>query len=401
VWAPVAEKPKHGNLLGWSIVGAFGLSFATVFWFSQGMLVAPPSASPPAASTTATQLAKPAPLANTAVGSNAGDGKLATLSGGSGGPFPVTVQTSTAVERQQIFTIRGQTEASARVSIKAETAGVVEEIGATKGAQVQKGELLCALAPGARQAGLAEAQAQLAKAQQEFAGNTQLADRGFASKNSTAGIRAQLDAAEAAVKKAEIELNRTRITAPFSGRIEEQPAKPGEFLSIGSPCAVVLAPDPLYVVGAVAERDVGRLKQGMEGTAKLVTGETVAGSISFVASAAEASTRTFRVELKVPNGEGSLRDGVTATMQIPLSGDAAHMLAPSALILSDAGELGVRIVGEGDTARFMPVKVLGDERANVWVSGLPKQVKVIVAGQDYVADGQEVGAVERSPAARQ
>lgn len=332
-------------------------------------------------------------------GGQGGAGNIAAISVGEPPPFPVSVQASQAVRHDQIITARGHTEAGARVAVKAETAGVVESIVAVKGSQVGKGDPLCALQRGARDAALADAKAQLARAQFDADAGPQLA-ASVTPKLTLAGSKAALDAAEAAVKKAEIELTRTRINAPFSGIVEEQPAKAGDLLSVGSVCAVLIAPDPLYVVGAVTEREVGRLRRGMEGAAQLVSGEKVSGTIRFVGSAAEPATRTFRVELEVPNPEGRLRDGVTATMRIPLKGEAAHQLPSSALTLNDAGQLGVRVVERGDIAQFRPVKVLSGEGNGVWVGGLPRDVKVIVAGQDFVNDGQRVSLSEKRASAR-
>ena len=273
-----------------------------------------------------------------------GAGNIAAMSVGEPPPFPVTVQASQAIRHDQVLIVRGRTEASARVAIKSETASVVEAVAATKGVPVVKGDALCSLQRGARDAALGEANAQLARARLDHDASTELAEPGITTKLALAGNKASLAAAEAAVKKAEIELGRTRISAPFSGIVEEQPAKAGELLSVGSVCAVLIAPDPLFIVGAVTEREVGRLRPGMDGTAQLVTGEKVSGAIRFVGSAAETSTRTFRVELEVPNPDGRLRDGVTATMRIPLKGEAAHRLPPSALTLNDAGQLGVRVI---------------------------------------------------------
>jgi multidrug efflux system membrane fusion protein len=55
--------------------------------------------------------------------------------------------------------------------------------------------------------------------------------------------------------------------------------------------------------------------------------------------------------------------------------------------LNDTGKLGVRVVGEGDIARFVEVEMLRDSVDGVWVAGLDDIATVIVVGQDYVKDG--------------
>ena len=382
------------NLVAFAIAMGIGFWAVTSDVFVSGTPTVP---GPPNVSGT-TDVSSTANVAGAA--GHGGGGNLAALSIGEPPPFPVTVQASQAARHDQALIVPGRTEAGARVAVKSETVGVVETVAANKGEPVVKGDVLCSLQRGTRDATLAEANAQLARARLDHDASTQVAEQSIATKLALAGNKASLDAAEAAVKKAEIELGRTRISAPFSGIVEEQPAKGGELLTVGSVCAVLIAPDPLFIVGAVTERDVGRLRQGMDGTAQLATGEKVSGTIRFVGTAAEPTTRTFRVELEVSNPDGRLRDGVTATMRIPLKGEAAHRLPRSALTLNDAGQLGVRVIERGDTAQFRPVQVLSDERGGVWVGGLPRDITVIVAGQDFVTDGQRVGPVDRRTSPR-
>ena len=71
-------------------------------------------------------------------------------------------------------------------------------------------------------------------------------------------------------------------------------------------------------------------------------------------------------------------------------GQAAHLLPGSSLTLDNEGTIGIRVVGEGDIARFLPVGILRDTVDGIWVTGLPDTVKVIVTGQEYVTDGVPV-----------
>jgi multidrug efflux system membrane fusion protein len=101
-------------------------------------------------------------------------------------------------------------------------------------------------------------------------------------------------------------------------------------------------------------------------------------------------TRTFRVDVEVPNPDLSIRDGQTAEIAIAAQGTRAHLLPQSALTLNDDGALGVRLVGADQTATFAQVNLLRDTAQGVWVSGLDDKVDVIVVGQEYVTDGVPV-----------
>jgi multidrug efflux system membrane fusion protein len=151
--------------------------------------------------------------------------------------------------------------------------------------------------------------------------------------------------------------------------------------------------DPVVVTGQVAERDIPDVRLGTQAVVNLLTGETVKGDVSFISRTADPDTRTFTVEITVPNPDGALRAGVTAEAQIPLEPVRVHRLSPGVLTLSDEGEIGVRTVDPDGTVRFMPVKIAMQDTDGFWVTGLPQRVTIITVGQEYVVDGQTV-AVE-------
>ncbi len=109
---------------------------------------------------------------------------------------------------------------------------------------------------------------------------------------------------------------------------------------------------------------------------------------------ADEATRTFRVEVEVPNPDLSIRDGQTAEIAISGGGQAAHLLPGSALTLDDSGQLGLRLVVEGRAA-FHPVTLLRDTAEGVWVAGLPEVADVIVVGQEFVTEGVAVDVTWR------
>lgn len=151
----------------------------------------------------------------------------------------------------------------------------------------------------------------------------------------------------------------------------------------------MIALDPIKLVGFVPEIDVDRLAPGMEARARLISSREITGTIAFVSRSADPQTRTFRVEILSDNPDGSVRDGMTAEITVPLTGADAHMIPQAALTLDDSGRLGVRLAVDGK-ARFAPVDILRDETAGVWVMGLPEKADVIVVGQEYVADGRPI-----------
>ena len=214
----------------------------------------------------------------------------------------------------------------------------------------------------------------------------------------TAGVeaaRAGIQSAQAAVAAAERELDRLTITAPFEGLLESDTTELGTLMQPGSPCATVIQLDPIKLVGFVPEADVAKVETGAMAGAELSSGERVQGPVTFLSRSADQATRTFRVEIEVPNPDLAIRDGQTAEILIGAEGRSAHLLAASSLTLNDDGDIGVRAVDDADIARFHRVSVLRDTVEGVWVTGLPDSLDVIVVGQEYVRDGVPVAPTYR------
>ncbi|MEO0830383.1 MAG: efflux RND transporter periplasmic adaptor subunit, partial [Pseudomonadota bacterium] len=180
------------------------------------------------------------------------------------------------------------------------------------------------------------------------------------------------------------------ITAPFDGVLDNRFVEIGDFLSVSQPCATVVDLDPILVVGQVSERDVDKLSMGSVGQARLISGQKLEGVVRFIAKTAEQETRTFRVELAVPNKDNALPAGITAEIIVAAEAVTAHLMSPAFLVLNDAGEIGVRVVSADKTARFQKVSVLEDSNDGVWVGGLPEKATIITVGQEFVRDGQTV-----------
>jgi membrane fusion protein, multidrug efflux system len=302
----------------------------------------------------------------------------------------VRVRTITAEARQQDLVIRGQTQALRKVQVRAETAGKVSAIRADKGTRVKAGDTICELNVDARRAMLDEARATAKQRELEYDASRKLQEKGFRSDTSVAGDLAQYEAAKAMVQRMEKEFENTKMRAPFDGVVDDRMVNVGDYLAPGQPCALVIDQDPFLVVGQVSEKDISLIHIGDTGWAKLITGERAQGTVRFVATSSDPATRTFRMELEVPNPQGAIRDGVTAEIHITASTVEAHRISPAILGLDDRGIIGVRVVDQNRRVRFVPVTIIADGADGVWVTGLPKTVTIITVGQEYVSNGQEV-----------
>ena len=186
-----------------------------------------------------------------------------------------------------------------------------------------------------------------------------------------------------------VELNRTEVKAPFRGYVEKI-VKPGNLLNRGQICAVIIELDPLTFVAEVPEAEIKSIIKGQKVLIELVTGETITSKLSFVSKSATPATRSFRVEAEVENSNGVIRDGITGTMKIYTNKILAHKISPSILLLSDNGTIGVKSVNNNNIVEFLPIKIIEDTNDGIWVTGIPNLSNLIVVGQGFVENGQEV-----------
>jgi len=304
----------------------------------------------------------------------------------------VQVAVLNATPHDATITVRGRTQALHEVDVRAEVDGVVSALHFEKGDRVKRGQVLCEIKLNDRGARATQARAQMAQAQKELEVAQELYKEGFRSKTQMAQATASYEAAKAGASTMDIQLANTRMRAPFDGVVDDRYVDVGDYMTVGAKCAMVIAPEPFLAVGTVSEEEVGQIAIGNKASASLVTGQTVEGHVRFVAGRADQTTRTFRVEVELPNPDAALRDGVSADIHIPVKRLNAQKISPGILVLDDAGTVGVRVVTNG-IARFLPVHIISDGPDGMWVAGLPDHVSVITVGQEFVTNGERVKAV--------
>lgn len=285
---------------------------------------------------------------------------------------------------------RGRTEPNRAVVLRAEVDGPVIAVPGQRGQRVAAGDTVCELADQDRGQRLVQARAVLAEAELQYQGALKLKTKGYQSDVAIAQAKAALETARADLKRREIDLANTAIKAPFAGIVESRAVEVGDYMDRGGECAVVLEISSMKVAAQVSEQQVQRIVAGDLALVELVTGARLEGQISYIGQQAAPGTRTYRVEVLIPNPDQQLRAGLTAEIVIPVHNVMAQRIPSSLLSLDDDGGLGVRLLTEDDRVRFTRVQIVGDEAQGVWVLGLPERARLITVGYEYVANGEVV-----------
>ena len=286
--------------------------------------------------------------------------------------------------------VRGRTEATRSVTVRAQTAGIVTAAPVAEGAFVRSGQVLCRLDVDARAAALQQARANLRSEQLQFEASERLAEKGFRSQTQVLQDRAQRDSAAAQVRSAEVSMDQVNVRAPFAGVFNNRDAEVGSYLAPGQPCGTVVELSPILFVGDVTESEAAKIGVGAPATARLSTGQVSMGRVRFISREADAQTRTYRVEVAAPNPGAAIRSGLSAEIQLNTGTAQAHLVPMTALVLDSAGRQGIRYVREGDVVGFAPVRVVEETPEGVWVAGLAGPVRVITVGQSFVSEGEKV-----------
>jgi multidrug efflux system membrane fusion protein len=315
--------------------------------------------------------------------------------------FRVAVIDAKSERHSRKLILSGRTEADRKVTAVARTGGVLTELRVRRGQTVQKDEIIAVLSDEAREAQVAQARALVAQRKAEFEARRRLIENGTMPRLDLGNLEAQARSAEAALAGAEAERERGFVRAPWAGVVTEVPAEIGAsaFSMAGKEIAQIMALDPMLAVAEAAERNLGGIKVGAPAELRLVTGQKVSGRVRFVSKSAAAATRTYRVEVEIPNADGTIPDGITSEIALRMEPQAATRVPRSALTFSSGGALGIRAVDAADTVHFVAVSVIEDGQDDMWVGGIADGTRVIVQGQDFVREGQKVQPVPANPRA--
>jgi multidrug efflux system membrane fusion protein len=308
----------------------------------------------------------------------------------------VRVRDQKAKNINRNLTINGRTAPSRIVTIKAETDGRVMKIGAKRGEKISMGSLLVQLSERDRFANLAESEAIVKQREVEFLGQKKLANDNLVSEIKLQEAVSNLEKAKTQLIRASLDIDFMNIKSPFEGSLQDRYVEIGDFVKSGDNIATIIDDKTLIVKAEISENDVKFLKVGDLGLAKLSTGQEIQGIIRYIAPAAQESTRTFNIELKLKNDKGALRAGVSTQLIISAEEVTAHLVSPALLSLNDEGIIGIKIIEEKNKVKFIPADIVLASDEGVYIAGLPFTSTIITVGQGYVKSGMRVNLISES-----
>ena len=301
----------------------------------------------------------------------------------------VRVTPMTADRVSRVVTLYGRTEPDRMATLRAEVQSKVVEIFAREGQRVSKGQKILAMDKNDLQQRLISARATLRQRAIELDGAQSLGKQGYQSQATLAQAQANVEAAKAAVEGLELAIVHTLIVAPFDGIINERYVEVGDLLREGDKIAMVVDLDPLIVTANATENHIQQLELGQTASGRMVSGQTLQGSIRYISSLSNTGTNTFKIEVAVDNSEHQYVAGMSTELAIPLQQVWAIKLTPAVMALDESGSIGVKTV-EHNIVKFVPIDMIKSDSQGVWLAGLGQQADVITLGQGFVRDGDQV-----------
>jgi multidrug efflux system membrane fusion protein len=297
-------------------------------------------------------------------------------------------------EHARAIRVSGLTEADKRAVLATRVGGIIDKLPVRQGDRVKAGDLILMLAAEEKVSAVDNAKALLAQRQAELDASERLAKTGNLPKLQLDTARSNLAAAQSQLDAAQADLDRNEVKAPFDGVVDRVPVELGSSVMQGGEVATILALDPVIARGEISERDLGYIKVGDRASVRLVSGQITEGTVRYVSRDASSATRTFRVEVAIPNADGAIPAGMTAEITLSAQPTDAVLLPRSVVTLGDKGDLGIRAVDKDNKVVFFPIDLVDDTPKGLVLGGIPADARVIVAGQELVTEGDTVQPVE-------
>lgn len=312
----------------------------------------------------------------------------------------VAVVTPNFAAHAREIRISGVTDADKRSVLAARTDGVIRSLPVQQGDSVEANSAVIEIEGPEIVAAVAMAEAALTQRQQEVDVAEKLYKSGNTAELQLIGQRAALAAAQAQLSQAQARADQLTVRAPFAGVLDSVDVELGEWVQTGTAVATLLALDPIVVRAELSELDVGNVKLGDTAALRLVNGAEMTGTVRRLWREASAATRTFPVEITLPNPDRKIPVGMTTEVRLYTAPVKAVTVPRSIITLSEEGELGLRVIDKDNIARFASVEMIDDTPEGLILAGIPDGVRIIVSGQDLVSEGEKVQPTDVTAEAR-
>jgi RND family efflux transporter MFP subunit len=270
----------------------------------------------------------------------AGDGIVAAASAFAT-DVAIAVEGAPVVQGDLILSVTaaGQAEAWRRTRLTAEVSGRIDRVPVRESQRVASGAVVVAVDPIDYELALQEAQARKARAEADYRERT-LFDQTLepeirAERELAARIRSGLDEVELGLRKAQLDLERTRVRTPFAGRVASLHVVPGQLVRAGDELMTLVDLDPIKVQVQVLEGELAHIHPGARAQVRFSAfpDQAFTGTVETINPLVDEQTRTARVTILVPNRDGRILPGMYARVELEAQRIPDRIMVPRTAIL--------------------------------------------------------------------
>lgn len=296
---------------------------------------------------------------------------------------------------QHRIEIRGSVQSRKNVMMSAERMGKIETILVSEGDDVRKGQLLMTLNADVIKNNIEEVKTSLELARIVFERQSNLWEKNIGTEIQYLEARNQVKSLERRLETLNSQLAQARITAPFSGSVDEIPVKVGEMAAVGLPLIRIVQPDDLYIDADVSEAYIGKFKAGDQVNVFFPSmNEELQSEIMAVSKVINDQNRTFTLEVKLPKLEFMAKPNQVVVLSLQDYYDEDAFVVPTKVIQSDDKGKFIYMVDtqENETiARKKHVETgLTYESMTEIIEGLSGSEQIIHNGYRELTDGMVI-----------
>ncbi len=306
--------------------------------------------------------------------------------------LPVRTATIEAATFVDSIRVQGILVANESVRMTAEIPGRIEGLPFQEGQRVGRGQTVVRLGARAASAQVAQAKASADLAESQYRRQKALAQKNLATAQAVEMAKAQSAQAAATLDLMQANYAKAVLRSPIEGVVATLHVSRGEVANPGAPLIEIVDIDKVKVVAQIPERDVALLEEGTEVDVYVdaLNGEAFTGRIKRVGITANATTRTFPIEIEIDNAQRRLRPGMLAYLSVVRRTYSEAVVAPRDAVLDDVSSKSVFVVEDG-RARRRQVELGPVRGARALVkAGLNVGDELIILGHNQVVDGQKV-----------
>ncbi len=326
------------------------------------------------------------------------EGLLNTDSLNSGSKFsiPVTLKELNSGPFNHYIELNGKLEAEEDAFISPEMNGQINRIHVREGDRVTKGQLLVSLNTSLTESSIKEVKTGLELASKLYEKQEDLWEQKIGSELQYLEAKNAKEQAEARLATLKAQLDMSKIRAPFNGEVEIIFLKEGEMAAPGMQVLQLVSLKSLKIYADLSEKYLGSIKENEIVQIEFQDREDAKMTVPIhrIGNVIDEKSRTFRIELKVPNLKEELKPNMFTTLRVNDFSSQQALVVPSLIIKQDISGKYLYLAKEKDGVLTASKKYIEEglsyQDQTMIVSGLDQGDRVIIEGYSQVSDGVEI-----------